>query len=144
MRSEPPRTGAQIGLEPDKTRKDRAKVFALLRVEWGLNTGDAADEKPSFVVGDEITDDLVAFEEVTEVLVARVRRPMKLLNVREYTRRERVGLKHVMLAAEARVRRAIDPLSRDPAALDDARAAVREAFAAYFQELVSHEESSRR
>ena len=125
----------QLEVELIKRAKDKAKAFARVRKEWGLKPAEPSGPQLPPAVGEELTEGLQSFDEVLEALTARIRRPMKLIDSRTYSRKERVRLKHVLLDAETRMRRTVDALARNELSLLEARAAVRRAFADYLEEL---------
>ena len=126
---------AQVEVELTKPPKNRAKAFAQVRTEWGLKPADAAETDLQLVVGDELTEGLQSFDEVVDVLVARLRRPLELIDPHAQGREERERWQLAMLDAETRVRRSVDALARSEVSLSEARAQVRHAFADYLEQL---------
>ena len=126
---------AQVEVELTKQPKDRAKAFAQVRTEWGLKPAAVSETDMQPVVGDELTEGLQSFDEVVDVLVARLRRPLEFIDRHAHGGDERERWQHATLDAEARLRRSVSAFARSEVSLSEARAEVRQTFADYLEHL---------
>lgn len=125
---------AQTTVGAEKRSRDPTpgpvEVLELLRAEWGLPTGPQGAVVASRVAS-VLIEGLDSYDAVTDLLVAAVHLPVKVLGPSRFSEEDQRALKQAMLRAECRVRSAVTAVSEEEADAASAQAEVREAFDEY-------------